>query len=366
MSANTTQTYKVDLGVGEAISGNPEKQRAYVSQKNQEINAENTKNTALAENPLVAKYAVRDTLLLKEKINAAQDYLTKNPTVNPTTIDKNIATFFAAAKNIRDGMPTRTFMAYLFIELKAFADSGTIPGYKLERGDKAAMLQVAKDANTFYMKYPDGTPGDYLERAVALTKTLADANPQLNNFIGGVLSDPFFTSVKVALSSNLQTQPIKLTADERQRVINYFVNTLILSAIFALFCLGGCLAANDAIWRGWAFRVINFIWGGIFFIVTIPYYLIYRQFIKKDPVKIYAALAPLMKHDLPLPAPLPEGEVEGGGGGFFGVIGARLYNFADFLFGYVNDEECKAYTARMKALWEKDSQAAAGSSAAPS
>ena len=88
-----------------------------------------------------------------------------------------------------------------------------------------------------------------------------------------------------------------------KQVVKYTVSSIsiFIYVMFALYT--GHLAANDAIGRSPAYRILYFIYGALFCIFVLPYYII--QHLRDNSVKSYAIL------------PIREGMVPAGIEGFF-------------------------------------------------
>jgi hypothetical protein len=103
--------------------------------------------------------------------------------------------------------------------------------------------------------------------------------------------------------------------------------TIIVCVIVGIAITAGMLAANDAIYRPLGFRLLNFVYGGAFCFVTLPYYLI-RWFRDKAPK--YYSLLPLYERR--------EGEEA------TNIVG----EFVQSMFSYVKDDYYKKAVAAFK------------------
>ncbi len=106
-----------------------------------------------------------------------------------------------------------------------------------------------------------------------------------------LLSSPEYIEILNAVKAKKGGTVLKSTdillADRLKKSIS---SSFVKAVIIGLALWGGTLAANDAIWRNRGYRIVNFIYGSLFFFITLPYY-IYRYFKKKSPTLF--ALLPL-------------------------------------------------------------------------
>jgi hypothetical protein len=83
---------------------------------------------------------------------------------------------------------------------------------------------------------------------------------------------------------------MKNTTYTAPNYVSIITRTVIICLIIGVAITAGMLAANDAIGRPVGFRLLNFVYGSIFCVITLPYYLI-RWFRNKAPK--YYSLLPL-------------------------------------------------------------------------
>ncbi len=340
--------------------------------KRAELEAEQTANNARKSDVVIAKYAMADILIIDQAIASAIDYIVKNPTADAKTIEKGLVKYAAVIENVKSTLLARTFLGYLAIELPAFASAGVLNEVKLSTADKDSFKRIGTQAQ----KYLDGartknvTPlKDYLNAAVKYVRQLVEATPAVKNMVEtSLLSLPAFADIKNAYLSNAQIGGVEESDNTIAIASSAFVTSLLVGVFIALFFWGGSLAANSVVWRHAAYRILYFIWGGVFFIFTIPYYMIYVNLIKDRPLPAFAGAIPLA-----VPAPAEEvtpADVEEATLWSVLLFPVRLFKgifswMGPVFFEYRKDGEYDDYVSAEQATWDAETAAVAGAAAAP-
>jgi hypothetical protein len=343
--------------------------------KRAELETEQTANNARKSDVVIAKYAMADILIIDQAIASALDYIVKNPTADAKTIEKGLVQYAAVIENVKSTLLARTFLGYLAIELPAFAAAGALNEVKLSSADQKSFKSIGGQAQQFLdgaRKKNVAPLKDYLNTAVKYIRQLVEATPAVKNTVeASLLSLPAFADIKNAYLSNAQ-----IGGDETDNTIaiasSAFVTSLLVGVFIALFFWGGSLAANSVVWRHAAYRILYFIWGGVFFVFTIPYYMIYVNLIKDHPLATFAGAIPLR-----VPAPVEEEEVaavaaeEAEEATLWSALlfPVRLFKglfswMGPVLFEYKKDGEYDDYVSAEQAAWNAETAAVSGATAA--
>jgi len=162
----------------------------------------------------------------------------------------------------------------------------------INSNDKKILLNAAEQLMTYYNNNPTQTKQEYLTKIASILSIIQDHSPVFEKYIETLLlSSPEYIEILYAVKAKKGGTVLKSTdillAD---RLKNSIASTFVRAFIIGLALWGGTLAANDAIWRNRGYRVVNFIYGSLFFFIALPYY-IYRYFKNSSPTLF--ALLPL-------------------------------------------------------------------------
>jgi hypothetical protein len=289
--ATNVQTFRVDLGL-DALRQQSSDQREYIQQKKEAINAREQDIKTRYGNTLLVKN-LRDAALIESKLEEQRTYLSDNT----NTSQKNIETWFDKSNNSLDviikGLIIRTALIQIVdIFQTTVKTQGTIQTYPLTDNDKKNLLTAAEQLMTYYNNNPTKTKQEYLTKIASTLSIIQTHSPVFEKYIETLLlSSPEYIEIINAVKAKkggtvLQSTDILLG----DRLKNSIASTFVRAFTIGLALWGGTLAANDAIWRNRGYRVVNFIYGSVFFFVTLPYY-IYRYFKNSSPTLF--ALLPL-------------------------------------------------------------------------
>ena len=345
----------------------PVAQQPIQGAKRAELETEQAANNARKNDGFIARYAMADILIIDQAIASALDYLVKNPTADAKTIEKGLVQYTAVIENVKSTLTPRTFLGMLAMSLPAVATVGVIDNIKLSAGDQRSFKSIGGQAQQFLdsTRKKNVTPlKDYLNTAVKLLKDLVESTPAAKNTVeSAIFGFPVFADIKNAYLSNAQIGGDNETDNTIAIASSAFVTSLIVGVVIALFFWGGSLAANSVIWRPIAYRILYFIWGGIFFALSIPYYMIYVNLIKDRSLATFAGAIPLH-----VPAPLDPSSEEAGAdeATLWSVILFPLRLFKGLFswtipvfFEYKKDGEYENYVSAEQAIWDAETAASA-------
>jgi hypothetical protein len=289
--ATNVQTLRVDLGL-DALRQQSSDQRAYIQQKKDAINAKEQDIKTRYGTTLLVKN-LRDAALIEGKIEEQRTYLSDNT----NTSQKNIETWFDKSNNSLDsiikGLIIRTALIQIVdIFQTTVKTQATIQAYPLTDNDKKILLNAAEQLITYYNNNPTKTKQEYLTKIASILSILQAHSPVFEKYIETILlSSPEYIEIVNAVKAKKGGTVLKptdiLLGDRLKKSI---ASTFVQAVIIGLALWAGTLAANDAIWRNRGYRVVNFIYGSLFFFIALPYY-IYRYFKKSSPTLF--ALLPL-------------------------------------------------------------------------
>lgn len=333
VQAPAVNTIRVDLGL-DALRQQSADQRAYIQQKRDTIQAKEQDIKTRYGNTLLTKN-LRDASLIEAKFQEQRDYLSNNS----NTSQKTIETWLDKANNSLDiiinGLIIRTALLQIVDILQTTVKTQqTIQTYTLTDNDKKVMLAAAEQLNDYYNNNPTKTKQEYLTKIAAILSTLQSRSPIFEKYIETLLlSSPEYIEILNALKAKKGGTVLKSTdillADRLKKTIS---SAFVQAVIIGLMLWAGTLAANDAIWRNRGYRIVNFIYGSLFFFIVLPYY-IYRYFKGTSPTLF--ALLPLTTYE---PQTMMEKIIYG-------------------LFWYIPNER---YENNLVCLWNKDLVAEAG------
>ena len=290
--ATNTQTFAIDLGIGSAIRGNPEEQRAYIASKQNTIKARE-EDIQTRYGATVLKTNARDAELLSKLFEEQRTYISKNTNTSQKTVEEELAKSNNRIDIIVNGLVIRTALLQLIEIFETTVKSQpSINGKLLTDTDKRALLDAAGALGKFYNANQEATKQTYLGAIADVLTTLRSKNPIFDQYITTALAaGPEYSDIVQTLKSRklgVVTQPSDVILWDR--LFKKISTTFITALIVGLALWAGTLAANDAIFRSKGYRVLNFIYGSVFFIVVLPYYL-FRYF--KGAAPTLFALLPL-------------------------------------------------------------------------
>ena len=107
-----TQTISVDLGIGSAIRGNPEEQRAYITSKQDAIKAREA-DIETRYGTTLLKTNARDAELLNKIFEEQRTYLSQNSNTSQKTVEAELAKSNNRIDTIVNGLVVRTALLQL-------------------------------------------------------------------------------------------------------------------------------------------------------------------------------------------------------------------------------------------------------------
>lgn len=325
--ATNTQTLRIDLGL-DALRQQSADQRAYIQEKRNAIDAKERDIKTRFGNTLLPKNT-RDAGILESIFEDQRNYLSNNTNTSQSTIDKYIDKTNNSLDVVINGLIVRTaFLQIGDLLQTTVRTQGSIQTYPLTDGDKKSLLAAAEQLITYYNDNPTKTKKDYIFKAATVLGTLQSRSPVFEKYIETMLlSGPEYLEILNAVKAKNSGAVVKSTDillfDRLKHTIS---STFVQAVILGLALWAGTLAANDVIWRNRGYRIVNFIYGSLFFFVVLPYYL-FRYF-KKTPPTLFALL-PLTTYE---PQTIMEKIIYG-------------------LFWYIPNEK---YEKNKVCLWNKD------------
>ena len=329
----STNTLRVDLGL-DALRQQSADQRAYIQQKRDTIQVKEQDIKTRYGNTLLTKN-LRDASLIEGVFQEQRDYLANNSNTSQKTIETWLDKSNNSLDIIINGLIVRTAILQIADILQTTVKTqSTIQTYPLTDNDKKVMLAAAEQLIDFYNKNPTKTKQEYLTKTAKILSTLQSRSPVFEKYIETLLlSSPEYIEILNAIKAIKGGTVLKSTdillADRLKKTIS---SSFVQAVVIGLMLWAGTLAANDAIWRNRGYRIVNFIYGSLFFFIALPYYL-YRYF-KKAPPTLFALL--------PLTTYQPQTMME-----------KIIYG----LFWYIPNEN---YEKNKACLWNKDLVAEAG------
>ena len=184
--------------------------------------------------------------------------------------------------------------------IKGIADAVSAP----EPADEAASATTLKSADKKVLIALSATLQDYLsndanfgvssdeigtflaaesEKAVA-SILKSDTTAKYKTYIQDILtlSEGDIQRIKVS------PRVVKNTTYISPNYWSIIVRTILICLVVGVAITGGMLAANDAIHRPLPFRLLNFVYGSVFCVITLPYYLV--RWLRDKAPKYYALL----------------------------------------------------------------------------
>jgi len=334
--ATNTQTLAIDLGIGSAIRGNPEEQRAYITSKEDAIKARESE-IETRYGPTLLRANARDAEILNKLFEEQRKYLSQNTNTSQKTIEDTLAKSNNKIDTIVNGLTVRTALLQL-IEIfeTTIKSQPTINNKALTDSDKRALLDAADALGKFYNANQEGTKDIYLKAIVDILITLRSKNAIFDEYLTTILAaGPEYADIVRAIrsrSAGVVAKPtnVILWGSLFKKISITFITALIVG----LALWGGTLAANDAIFRSKGYRVLNFIYGSIFCVFVLPYYLL----------RYFKGAAPTLFALLPLTTYQPQS-----------IFEKLIYG----LFWYI---ENKPYEEYLRKRWYEDAKAQVGSS----
>lgn len=329
----TTNTLRVDLGL-DALRQQSADQRAYIQQKRDTIQAKEQDIKTRYGNTLLTKN-LRDASLIEAIFQEQRDYLANNSNTSQKTIETWLDKSNNSLDIIINGLIVRTAILQITDILQTTVKTqSTIQTYPLTDNDKKVMLAAAEQLINFYNKNTTKTKQEYLTKTANILSTLQSRSPVFEKYIETLLlSSPEYIEILNAIKATKGGIVLKSTdillADRLKKTIS---SAFVQAVVIGLMLWAGTLAANDAIWRNRGYRIVNFIYGSLFFFIALPYYL-YRYFKKASPTLF--ALLPLTTYQ-------PQTMIE-----------KIIYG----LFWYIPNEN---YEKNLVCRWNKDLVAEAG------
>ncbi len=345
------------------------------AKKRGELERAQAENNNRKSDAAISRYAMGDLLIIDQAIASGLDYIVKNPTASDSAIEKGLVQTMATIENVKSSLPMRTFLGLLAIELPAAAAAGAYAGVKLSPADQSVFKRIGGDAQAYLdgIRKKNAAPlKESLQKCVDLINRLVEAAPTMKTAVEStLLAPPYFADIKNAYAARLQINVGDETDNSVAVASSLFVTSFLVGIALALFFWGGSLAANSVAWRSAAYRVLYFIWGGLFFIFTIPYYLIYVKLVRAQPLPDFAGAIPLVevivKTDEERAAEAAAAATEEAGEatlvstllfpwrlfkGLFGWV-------SPFLFQYTKNAEFDNYTDSAQAAWDAETAAVA-------
>jgi hypothetical protein len=292
--ATNTQQQNVTYGIrfgGDTAAAN-EQQRTYITQKRTEMTQKRADIDTRYGNTLFRTNA-RDAEIVRQLFEEALNYLSANVNADQKAVEAELGKINTKIDNIINGLVVRTGLLQLVEIFQTTVKSQpSIQGYTLTDADKRALLNAAGNMGKFYNANPEGTRQSYLDAVAKELIALAGRSPVFENYLNTTLaSSPEYSDISLSIRARragIVTEPSDVMLWDR--LIKKTSTTFITALSVGLALWGGTLAANDAIFRSRGYRILNFIYGSVFFFISLPYYA-YRYFKNKSPTLF--ALLPL-------------------------------------------------------------------------
>ena len=267
-----------------------EAQQKYLAQRELDLRKKRDEIFAYDSHPQVSVYNTRDIGLMKDKYADLEAYFNTHRNTKEATLDVQLVKRLTPINDIIAAIGPRTIVGWMSATFQTQVDVKAVGSYTLTPKELSSLRDYAAAVRGFYVGNPEGTKAAYTKASVKYLNAYRALGAAFVAETEPVLAWAISIDVKHALSSSQAgvtpdavEAPKSITADVLTVFLKVFLGALFLG--FFLSC--GMWAANDAIWRAPAYRVLYFLYGSVGFIVTFPYY-IYRYF--TNPVKRFSLL----------------------------------------------------------------------------
>ncbi len=267
-----------------------EAQQKYLAQRELDLRKKRDEIYAYDSHPQVSVYNARDIGLMKDKYADLEAYFNTHRNTKEATLDVQLVKRLTPINDIIAAIGPRTVVGWMSATFQTQVEAKTVGSYTLTPKELSSLSDYAKAVQSFYVGNPDGTKAAYIKASV---KYLNAYNALGEAFIvetKPVLDWAISIDVKHALAASqagVKPDAVESPKSLTEEVLTVFLKVFLGALFLGFFLSCGMWAANDAIWRAPAYRILYFIYGSVGFIITFPYY-IYRYF--TNPVKRFALL----------------------------------------------------------------------------
>jgi hypothetical protein len=267
-----------------------EAQQKYLAQRELDLRKKRNEILAYDSHPQVSVYNTRDIGIMKDKYADLEAYFNTHRNAKESALDVQLVKRITPINDMISAIGPRTILGWMSESFQKQLDAKAVGARSLTPSETSSLQDYAKGARAFYSGNPDGTNAAYIKAAVKYLNAYRALGPAFVAETEPVLNWAIAIDVKHAMASSnagVSADLVEVAKSLKEEVLITFL-TVFLGALFLGFFLScGMWAANDAIWRPPAYRVLYFLYGSVGFIVTFPYY-IYRYF--TNPVKRFALL----------------------------------------------------------------------------
>ncbi len=267
-----------------------EAQQKYLAQREIDLRKKHEEILAYDKHPQVSRYNARDIGLMKDKYADLEAYFNTHRNTKESALDVQLVKRLTPINDIIGAIGPRTIVGWMSETFQTQVDTKTVGTYTLPAKDLDLLQGYAKAVRAFYVGNPEGTKAAYMKTAVKYLNAYKALGPACAAEVAAVLEWAIAIDVKHAMASaqaGVTADAVEAPKSVTAEVLSVFLKVFLGAVFFGFFLSCGMWAANDAIWRAPAYRVLYFIYGSVGFIVTFPYY-IYRYF--TNPVKRFALL----------------------------------------------------------------------------
>jgi hypothetical protein len=267
-----------------------EAQQKYLAQRELDLQKKREEIFAYDSHPQVSVYNSRDIGLMKDKYADLEAYFNTHRTMKESALDVQLVKRLTHINNIITAIGPRTVVGWMSETFQTQLDAKAVGAHALTPSETKSLQDYAKAVRSFYVSNPDGTKAAYIKAAVKYLNAYKALGPAFAAEIDSVVNWAIAIDVKHALASSkagVSAESVEVPKSLTEEVLTTFLKVFLGALFLGFFLSCGMWAANDAIWRAPAYRVLYFLYGSVGFIVTFPYY-IYRYF--TNPVKRFALL----------------------------------------------------------------------------
>ncbi len=267
-----------------------EAQQKYLAQRELDLQKKREEIFAYDSHPQVSVYNSRDIGLMKDKYADLEAYFNTHRTMKESALDVQLVKRLTPINDIIAAIGPRTVVGWMSETFQTQLDAKAVGAHALTPSETKSLQDYAKGVRAFYVSNPDGTKGAYIKAAVKYLNAYKALGPAFAAEIDSVVNWAIAIDVKHALASSkagVSAESVEVPKSLTEEVLTTFLKVFLGALFLGFFLSCGMWAANDAIWRAPAYRILYFLYGSVGFIVTFPYY-IYRYF--TNPVKRFALL----------------------------------------------------------------------------
>lgn len=265
-------------------------QQKYLAQRELDLRKKHEEILAYDSHPQVSVYNARDIGLMKDKYADLEAYFNTHRNEKESILDVQLVKRLTPINDIITAIGPRTILGWMSATFQEQLDAKSVGGHTLTASELSLLKDYAKGARAFYVTNPEGTKAAYIKAAVKYLNAYKALGPAFIGEADPVLNWAISVDVKHAMMSSkagVRADSVEVPKSLTEEVLTIFLKVFLGALFLGFFLSCGMWAANDAIWRAPAYRILYFIYGSVGFIVTFPYY-IYRYF--TNPVKRFALL----------------------------------------------------------------------------